>query len=199
MYRESFKIICMNTENLIESILFFKGEPISIEKLSKIIGKPETEISEGLLKLEESLSGRGIVLMRRDDEVMLSTNKEASSLIENLIKEELHRDLGRAGLETLSLVLYLGPVSRSEIDYIRGVNSTFILRNLLIRGLVERVENEKDKRSFLYQATFELLSYLGVKTLSELPEYREVQAEIEVKKQARLNADMAEKESQELE
>jgi segregation and condensation protein B len=72
------------------------------------------------------------------------------------------KDLGKAGLETLSIILYQGPISRAEIDYIRGVNSNFILRNLLIRGLIERVENPHDQRSFLYKPTLELISYLGL-------------------------------------
>lgn len=186
----------MNLENTIEAILFFKGEPVSIDRLKRILHKSETEIIEALNTLEQNLANRGIVLMRKGDEVMLATNKKAGDLIESLIKEELHKELGRAGLETLSIVLYLGPVSRSEIDYVRGVNSTFILRNLLIRGLVERIDNPKDKRSFLYQGTFELLSYLGVKTIQELPEYQTTRTEIEERRRRREEADRLEKETE---
>lgn len=196
VYRELFNNH-MELEQSIEAVLFFKGEPVPIKRLAQILNKNESEINAALVKLEANLASRGIVLMRKGEdegEVMLATNREVSNLIESLIKEELHKDLGRAGLETLTLILYLGPVSRSEVDYIRGVNSTFILRNLLIRGLVERIENLKDKRSFLYQGTFELLSYLGVKSISELPEYETVKAEIEAKKQARLEADQKETE-----
>ena len=178
----------MSTLQLIEAILFYKGESISIKRLSEIIGTNRHDIETSLSELERTFSDRedrGIVLLRKDDEVMLGTAKEASPIIEKLIKEELHRDLGRAGLETLSIILYLGPISRSQIDYIRGVNSTFTLRNLLIRGLVERIDNPNDKRSFLYQATFELLTYLGVKNISELPEYASVRLDIEEKQKAK--------------
>jgi hypothetical protein len=105
---------------------------------------------------------------------------EASSLIKDLTKEELTRDLGKAGLETLSIVLYQGPISRREIDYVRGVNSNFILRNLLVRGLVEKIENPKDQRSFLYRPSFDLLSYLGISRTDDLPEYANVKKELEV-------------------
>jgi len=105
-------------------------------------------------------------------------------LIEQLTKDELTRDLGKAGLETLSVVLYQGPISRADIDYIRGVNSQFILRALLIRGLVERVDNPKDARSYLYKTTLDLLSHLGVSKLSELPEYEQVRKDIEEFKQS---------------
>ena len=94
-------------------------------------------------------------------------------------KEELSRDIGKAGLETLSIIIYRGPISRREIDYIRGVNSTFIIRNLLIRGLVEKVQAEKDQRSFLYKPTLELLSFLGVRNFEELPDYAAVRVELE--------------------
>jgi segregation and condensation protein B len=113
----------------------------------------------------------------------LGTSKDISSLIETLSKEELVKDLGKAGLETLSIILYQGPISRAEIDYIRGVNSNFILRNLLIRGLVERVENPNDQRSFLYKPTLELISYLGLSKITDLPDYETVRKDIEQYKQ----------------
>jgi segregation and condensation protein B len=92
-------------------------------------------------------------------------------MIEELQKEELSRDLGRAGLETLTIILYKGPISRREIDYIRGVNSGFILRNLLIRGLIERAESQTGERSFSYKPTLALLEYLGISKRDDLPEY----------------------------
>ena len=172
----------MELPHLIESILFFKGEPVTVERLSEITGRKTDEVEEAINVLEKELVNRGVVLMRKGDEVMLGTRSEAGPTIERLIKEELHRDLGRAGLETLSIILYLGPVPRSEIDYIRGVNSSFIIRNLLIRGLVERTENPKDKRSFIYKPTFELLSYLGIKKTEDLPEYETLKQELEERK-----------------
>lgn len=158
----------------IESILFWKGEPISKVKLGTILAVPLKEIEVGLNTLEKNLEGRGIQLVRKEDEVTLATDKEMSGIIEKLIKEEIHRDLGKAGLETLALVLYRGPISRSDIDYVRGVNSQFILRNLLIRGLVEKVTDEKDQRRFLYKPTFDLLTHLGIKNIEELPEWQDV-------------------------
>jgi len=169
----------MNLESKIEALLFFKGEPISIKKIADILSMDENQISEAVDSLENNLSGRGIVLLRKEDEVMLGTSQQMSDIIESLIKEDLNKDLGRAGLETLSIILYLGPIMRSRIDYIRGVNSNFILRNLMIRGLVEKVNNPDDQRSFLYKPTFELLSYLGVTKVDDLPEYEKVQMEIE--------------------
>lgn len=167
----------------IESILFWKGEPVAISTIAKILNITEEIVTSELQTLESSLTQRGIVLQRNNNEIALATHPGMSTIFETLTKEELSRDLGKAGLETLSIILYRGPVKRSEIDYIRGVNSQFILRNLLIRGLIERVTDPKDERSFLYKPTFELLSYLGVSKLEDLPEFEAVKQEIETHKQ----------------
>jgi len=174
----------MNLSAKIEAILFWKAEPVSIKKLASLLSTDQVKIFEadvkaGLAELEKNLAGRGVTLVQTDEDVMLGTAKEFSPLIEQLTKDELTRDLGKAGLETLSIVLYQGPISRADIDYIRGVNSQFILRALLIRGLVERIDNPADARSYLYKTTLDLLSHLGISKVSELPEYEAVRKEIE--------------------
>lgn len=169
----------MTLDARIEAILFFKAEPIAIKKLAEITATSEADVASALLTLKEKLTGRGVVLLEKDGEVMLGTAPEAGEMIEALGREELSRDLGKAGLETLSIVLYRGPITRSGIDHIRGVNSTFILRNLMIRGLVEKVPNPEDQRSFLYRPTFELLSHLGVSRVEDLPEYQSTSESIE--------------------
>ena len=163
----------------IEAILFWKGEPQSIKKLAVSLGKKEEDILASLEILKEKIKDRGVELVFKDDEVMLGTAAKLSHIIERLTKEELVRDLGKAGLETISIIAYKGPISRAEIDYIRGVQSNFILRNLQIRGLVERVNNPKDARSFLYKPTFELLQFLGVSKIEDLPEFEKVKAEFD--------------------
>ncbi len=175
----------MNLSAKIEAILFWKAEPISLKRLAAILNIDAKQLDEGLNELENKLQtqNRGLTLVRTEDDITLGTAKEFSSLIEELTKEELSRDLGKAGLETLSIILYQGPISRTDIDYIRGVNSQFILRNLLIRGLVERIQNPKDARGFLYKTTIQLLSTLGLSKITDLPEYEKVRNEIESFKQ----------------
>ncbi len=163
----------------IEAVLFYKAEPLSVKRLSQIFKKDDREIKNALAELHEELKGRGLTLVEWEDEVTLGTSKDVSGLIETLTKEELLKDLGKAGLETLSIILYQGPLSRAEIDYIRGVNSNFILRNLLIRGLIERMDNPKDQRSFLYKPTLELISHLGLSRIADLPDYDSVRLDIE--------------------
>jgi segregation and condensation protein B len=168
----------------IEAILFFKGEAVTIKELAKTLGQNESAVSAAVEEIKAGLSGRGIVLMDNAGELKLATAPSVAPIIETLIKEELHRDLGKAGLETLSIILYRGPVTRGEVDFIRGVNSQFIVRNLLVRGLVERVDNPKDRRTYLYKPTLELLSYLGIANLSELPEYEAVRSEMDAREAA---------------
>ena len=162
----------------IEAVLFFKNEPVKVLWLEKTLKKSSEEVKNALIELKSALSARGIVLVEKDSEVALRSAPEHSETLVELRKEELSRDLGKAGLETLSIILYQSPVTRAEIDYIRGVNSTFIIRNLLVRGLIEKISNPKDARSFLYRPTFSLLSFLGISNINELPEYEEVQKEI---------------------
>lgn len=163
----------------IESVLFFKSEPVQIKALVKILGVKENEIQDALQILEEKLEGRGVQLLKKEDEVELRTASEMSEFIEQIRKEELTKDIGKAGSETLSIILYKGACTRSEIDYIRGVNSTFILRNLLIRGLIEKIPNPKDQRSFLYKPTIELMSFIGINKIENLPDFDAVKKELE--------------------
>src|SRR3989338_9602838 len=127
----------MELEKKLEAILFWKGEPMSRKKLAEIlkVGPSDiSELNEAIEKLKENLNGRGIVLLEKENEISLGTMPELSSLIEDLQKEELNKDLSKASLETLSIILYKNGANRAEIDYIRGVNSSFTLRALSVRG-----------------------------------------------------------------
>jgi len=170
----------MNLESKIEAILFFKGEPVSHRKLSEVLKVDQTEINESIEKLKENFKNRGIVLIEKENEIMLGTAPELSKLIEDLQKEELNKDLSKASLETLSIVLYKNSVSRAEIDYIRGVNSSFTLRALSVRGLIEKTIDAKDSRRYIYRPSFELLSFMGIKSIEELPDYQEVNNSIQI-------------------
>lgn len=169
----------MTLDAKIEAILFFRAEPVKIPWLAEVLGVSSDDTHEALSLLQGKLSERGIVTVFKDDEVTLSTAPEMSEVIEKIAKEDLSRDLGKAALETLTIVLYKGPIARSEIDFIRGVNSNFILRSLQTRGLVERITGESGERSFLYRPTFELLSHLGITRIEDLPEYGEFRTRVE--------------------
>jgi len=165
--------INMNLESKIEAILLFKNEPVSLVELSKSLVVPQGDIQQAINNLQKKYENSGIVIISDGEVASFGTHPSLSELIEEMQKEEVSRDLGKAGLETLAIILYKGPISRREIDYIRGVNSSFILRALLIRGLVERTESSVGERSYTYKPTLELMRHLGITNRDNLPNYRE--------------------------
>src|SRR3989344_1408011 len=116
----------------IEALLFVYGEALSVKKLSSLAKATETEVKEALEALKERLDANssGLTLIQSQDESRLITKPSLGPVIEHLIKDDFDETLPPAAIETLTLILYLSPVSRAEIDFIRGVNSSFILRSL---------------------------------------------------------------------
>ncbi|HEY4715209.1 MAG TPA: SMC-Scp complex subunit ScpB [Candidatus Paceibacterota bacterium] len=161
----------MTLDQKIEAILFMKGEPMTHKKLSELCDASKDEIEVALRDFEAKLQDRGLTLIHKEGSVMLGTNPELGSMLENMRKEELSRELSKASLETVAVILYKEGATRADIDYIRGVNSSFILRNLLVRGLVEKITDPTDSRRYLYKPSYDLMSYLGLSKLSELPEF----------------------------
>lgn len=164
----------MDLEKKIEAYLFWKGEPQTHWEIAVALRAEPTEIPTAIESLRVSLLERGISLVAHEDKVMLGTAPQMSDFFETLRKEELSKDLSKAALETISIILYRSGATRAEINFIRGVNSGYILRNLEIRGLVERDMHKTDGRLNIYKPTLELLSFLGVGTAEELPEFQKV-------------------------
>jgi segregation and condensation protein B len=159
----------------IEAYLFWKGEPITIKNIIKVFDIDIETVNQALDILKEKVNhDSGIVLIQYDDMLTLGTHVDVNDFIEKMIKDDLQKDLSPVALETLSIILYQGPIKRSEIDYIRGVNSQFILRNLLIRGLIIRTDDPMDERAFLYKPSLELLAFLGITEINQLPDFEEV-------------------------
>lgn len=168
-----------NTEKIlaaIEALLFVYGEPMEINKISKLLKVKDEEVKMSLDELAKDFEDgdRGLRLIFSGNQVQLATKPEFSHLLENFIKEEFKEQLSPAALETLSLIIYLSPLSKSQLDYYRGVNSAFILRSLLIRGLIERFPDPKRSNIYIYQSSFDLLKYLGISKVEELPEYEKL-------------------------
>ncbi len=154
-----------------EAFLFSEGGEMTTKKLCSLLECQESELAVALAKLTELLQGSGLTLIQTGTAVSLAVSKEVSPTVEAALKRDLGRDIGEAGLEVLAIVLYRGPSTRARIDYIRGVNTSSTLRNLLARALLEREANPDDAREYLYRPTVELLAHLGVKDVKDLPEY----------------------------
>ena len=170
----------MQPSQALIAILYYSGEPVSFKNLAKITGSTEELVRESLSQVSDTLASVGLTVIMTVESAELRTSKETTEIIDAMRKEELSRDLGKAALETLSILVYKGPSTRADVDYIRGVNSTAILRNLMIRGLVDKVANPSDQRSFLYRPTHDLLAHLGVSKIEEMAEYSSIKSELEL-------------------
>lgn len=167
----------------IEALLFAEGGSMTFVRLARATGKSEGEVKAALSFLESRLSNGALTLVRSETEASLGIVPGAQKPVLAMLKDEEERNIGEAGLEILGVLLYEGPATRAEIDYIRGVNSSSTLRNLLSRGLVERSGNPEDGREFIYRPTAELLAFLGVTARENLPDYGIISAELRAFKQ----------------
>ncbi len=165
----------MEQKYILESLLFTSGHPLSQKKLAEILEISEEEIEKSLKELAEDYkkNNRGLQLVFFDGKAQLVAAPESKRIIEKFIKRDFEEDLSPAALETLAIVAYKGPVSRAAIENLRGVNCSFILQSLAIRGLIDKKNNPEDGRSYIYNVTFDFLKHLGINKLEDLPNYNE--------------------------
>ncbi len=159
---------------VVEALLFAAGESLDKSFLATLLKIPESELTPILTQLSDSLSGRGIALIETDSSVELRTAPEAAAIVKNFREGEFTRDLGSASLETLAMIAYQGGATRSDVDWVRGVNSSASLRILLLRGLIEKREDTLDKRRARYSLTSDAFAHLGITKASELPRAAEL-------------------------
>ena len=157
----------------IESILFLSVRPVSFKKLAKILGATVAEVEEAVYELQKSrnVQTSGIHVIVANSAVELGTNPDFSQLVSSMSKEESEGELTRPQLEALTIIAYRGPITKPEIEYIRGVNCTIILRNLLMRGLIVEREDVA-KLQPVYTLSTEMMRFLGVHSEKELPDYQ---------------------------
>ncbi len=159
-------------KSVIESILFISGEPVKISRIVKITGASQSEVENAVMDLQgEYAEKRGLVIIKKEDEIQMATSPENAQIIDQLVKSEIQENLSRAALEVLSIIAYRGPITRMEVEAIRGVNCSFTIRSLMMRGLLERVDNPKDNRGYLYKISFEFLKKMGIDGVEKLPDF----------------------------
>lgn len=161
----------ISNDKKLEAVLFYKAAPMSKANLLKLLEVEASALEEAISLLQERLQNGALRLIVTEREVSLVTAPELDSLLETIRKDELKRDIGKAGAETLAIIAYRGPIARSEIDRIRGVKSSYILRNLETRGLVTRTS---DTKAVTYAATPELFAHLGLTDKTQLPQFTEI-------------------------
>lgn len=155
---------------LVEALLFVADEPVSVGRLSGVLETSAVEVEQALEELERALKERGLRLQRMGDRVQLATAPEAAPYVERLLALGERRRLSQAALETLAIIAYQQPVSRPEIEAIRGVNCDSVLRTLLAAGLIEEAGRAPGPgRPILYATTFAFLQHFGLSRPEDLP------------------------------
>ncbi len=166
-------------QSIIESILFVSHKPLSLNEIKKIIGEKKDNIKIALDQLKESYKkeNKGIVILENNQNYQFASNPQNAKAIKSFLKKEVNKEMTPASLETLSIVAYRGPIEKQELEEIRGVNCSIILRNLLIKGLIE----EKDKENEIYDISLEFMRRIGLSKRSELPEFEKLNKKISLK------------------
>ena len=165
----------MDIQSIVEALLFTSGEPLSTKKIAGITGKKKKDIDSVLVSLQEDLETkkRGVRLIQKGEEWLLVSAPEWSEITRKLKKEEMEGKLSPVNGETLAIIAYQGPITRAEINVIRGVDATYSLQRLLSRGLIERSPHPQRGNTYVYNISLEFLKHLGINKVEELPRYGE--------------------------
>lgn len=177
----------MSVKSEIESLLFVSSRPLSAKRLAEATGHSKKDVEEALAALAAEYDAReasGVMLLRNGDEIQLATSPDNAEMVKTFLKDESFGELTRPALETLTIVGYRGPLTKAELEQIRGVNCSLILRNLMIRGLVETEGGKTDDAGApaTYRVTFDFLRYLGIRQMSELPDYENLRSDENLQK-----------------
>jgi segregation and condensation protein B len=175
----------LDNASRLEVLLFSEGGPVPKKRLMQLLELDTKALTDVVSALRASREGSGLALVETENEVALTVAPDAAETVEKAFEKELGREIGDAGLEVLAILLYTGPSTRARIDYIRGVNTSWTIRALAARGLVERIPNPEDAREYLYRPTTELLAHIGADRLEHLPEYAKIAGELAAFEQKR--------------
>lgn len=162
----------------IESILFLSSKPLTLRRLIELTSAKKREITEVLIELQKDTNQvhRGLRVVSQGSAFQMATAPLPKEIAASLVKDETYGEFSKAALETLTIIAYRGPVGKRELELIRGVNCSWILRNLMMRGLIEEMKIRTqtqgvERDSTQYQVTIDFLRFLSVGTLHELPDY----------------------------
>jgi segregation and condensation protein B len=166
----------------IESLLFISAKPMALSQLVDLLKDDKDKVMKAGDELVEDYKSnqRGIQIIKNGSKYQMVSSPENAQLVQEFIKDETTGELSRPSLETLTIIAYRGPISKAELNQIRGINCALILRNLLIRGLIEvkniksASEEEADGQSEMYSVTFDFIRFLGINDVKELPDYEKL-------------------------
>ena len=157
----------------LEAVLFVSGAPVGKKKLVGLLGCSDDDLDAMVAALNER--ERGVVVVDDGTRIVLSVDPSVSEFVESVRKSDEEAPLSVSARETLSIVAYAGPISKIHLDFLRGVNTQYIVRRLLTRGLIHE---ERRGRERLFSVTVDFLRHLGLRRKEELPDYESVNQSI---------------------
>ncbi|MFP4514576.1 MAG: SMC-Scp complex subunit ScpB [Parcubacteria group bacterium] len=163
----------MSIKSQIESLLFIAAKPLSLNDLNKILSKDKKEIEKALVELRDIYhkNKSGLQIIEQSKKYQMVSSADNAKLVQKYLEDETSGDLSQASLEALTIIAYRGPISKIELERIRGVNCSLIIRNLLLRGLIEEKSsaNTDDK---IYNVSLDFIRFLGIESIEQLPDYK---------------------------
>jgi len=156
---------------IVENILFTAGDSVAISEIARVLDLKEAELAEMIEEnIRERNTAAGLIIRRLDKRLQLATRTEYAPLLQSMFAMKSQEELSRAMLETLSIIAYKQPVTRGEIEEIRGVNASYTLNALLTKKLIKEA-GRKDVlgRPILYATSEEFLRHFGISSVEELP------------------------------
>ena len=167
----------VNIKSQIESLLLASGKPISLKEMARIIGQNMVDIQKEINSLTQEYRERGLRIIKQGESYFMVTAGENAETVAKFLNEELRYELSPAALEVLAIVVYKQPITRAEIEDIRGADSSKSLRTLMMRGLIcETGRKEAPGRPILYGTTVKMMAYLGIEDEKQLPRLEELQS-----------------------
>ena len=156
----------------LEAILFVATKPLTIKQLARAVDAEESAVREtvALIVASRNVDDSGIHVVQNGDEVQCATNPACAKLVEDYLAVELDPELTRPSVEALTIIAYRGPITKPEIEAIRGVNCSLIVRNLLLRGLIVEQEDAV-KMQQVYTLSTDALRFFGAHRVEDLPDY----------------------------
>lgn len=163
----------MNIKSVLESLMFAWGEPLSIKDMSKILNLPAhsiTSILDEMMNDSNDDESRGLIIQKFGSSYQLTTKKENYEYIQSLLQTTVNRSLSTAAMETLSIIAYKQPVTKVEIEQIRGVKCSQVIKGLEDKSLIKEVGRlDKPGRPVIYATTDEFLRHFGLSSIEQLP------------------------------
>jgi segregation and condensation protein B len=165
----------MNLKASLESLLFVAAKPLKVKDLADLLKMSAESITQALDELEKDCEEqkRGVMIVKQGSNYQMVTAPDQAALIKEFVKDETMGELSKPSIETLTIIAYRGPVSKPDLDRIRGVNCALILRNLLMHGLIE-AEFDKKKQETYYSVTLDFVRFLGIAGVNELPDFEKL-------------------------